>query len=165
MRRFERKLVLTWQDVDVLIDRLLPQFRREFTAMVLITRGGLVPGGLLAEPLQITDILTASVYFPNTPATERLFVWPDFLQFPSEELLRGRPVLVVDDVWGSGRTITAVKDRILAAGGYPELCVLHYNPYRSLFTKTQPDYYAEITDSYVLYPWESERGAKPEASF
>lgn len=165
MRRFERKLVLTWQDVDVLIDRLLPQFRREFTAMVLITRGGLVPGGLLAEPLQITDILTASVYFPNTPATERLFVWPDFLQFPSEELLRGRPVLVVDDVWGSGRTITAVKDRILAAGGYPELCVLHYNPYRSLFTKTQPDYYAEITDSYVIYPWESERGAKPEASF
>jgi hypoxanthine phosphoribosyltransferase len=165
MRRFERKLVLTWQDVDVLIDRLLPQFRREFTAMVLITRGGLVPGGLLAEPLQITDILTASVYFPNTPATERLFVWPDFLQFPSEELLRGRPVLVVDDVWGSGRTITAVKDRILAAGGYPELCVLHYNPYRSLFTKSQPDYYAEITDSYVIYPWESERGAKPEASF
>jgi hypothetical protein len=66
--------------------------------------------------------------------------------------------LVVDDVWGSGRTITAVKNRVSAAGGNPSTCVLHFNPYRSLFTKAEPDYYAAITDAYIIYPWEVDRG-------
>ena len=40
-----RKEVLTWSDVDKLIDHLIPQFEVEFDAMVMITRGGLIPGG------------------------------------------------------------------------------------------------------------------------
>ena len=44
-----RRELVTWEDVDRLIDHLIPQFRREFTAMVMITRGGIVPGGLLAR--------------------------------------------------------------------------------------------------------------------
>ena len=40
---------LTWNEVDKLIDHLLPQFEGEFETMVIITRGGIVPGGLLAE--------------------------------------------------------------------------------------------------------------------
>ncbi len=40
-----RNEVLTWDDVDQLIDHLLPQFDQEFEAMVMITRGGLIPAG------------------------------------------------------------------------------------------------------------------------
>ncbi|GAH92453.1 unnamed protein product, partial [marine sediment metagenome] len=47
-------------------------------------------------------------------------------------MLRERRTLVVDDVWGSGRTITSVKNRVVAAGGYPFSCVLHFNPNHSL---------------------------------
>jgi hypoxanthine phosphoribosyltransferase len=156
-----RREVLTWSDVDRLIDELIPQFRREFTAMVMITRGGIIPGGLLAEAMDITHLLTAAVDFPAQAEQEqnKLMVWPDFIQFPADELLRGRPVLIVDDVWGSGRTITAVKNRVSAAGGFPETCVLHFNPYRNLFGKVRPDYYAAITDAYILFPWEIDRGA------
>ena len=84
--------------------------------------------------------------------------WPEFIQFPADDKLRGRPTLIVDDVWGSGRTITAVKNRVSAAGGFPETCVLHFNPYRSLFGTVRPDYYAAITDAFILYPWEIDRG-------
>ena len=63
-------------------------------------------------------------------------------------------MLVVDDVWGSGRTITAVKNRVAVGGGTPFTCVLHYNPYRNLFMPAQPDYYAATTDAYIIYPWE-----------
>ena len=59
-----RRELLTWNDVDKLIDHLLPQFEQEFEAMVMITRGGIVPGGLLAEALHITHLLTAAVDFP-----------------------------------------------------------------------------------------------------
>ncbi len=155
-----KRLILTWEEVDKLIDILLPQFRREFTAMVMITRGGIIPGGLLAEAMNLTHVLTAAVNFPASLESERsrLFAWPEFLQFPDDELLRGRPTLIVDDVWGSGRTITAVRQRVSAAGGFPETCVLHFNPYRNLFGSLRPDYYAAITDAYVIYPWEVQRG-------
>lgn len=160
-----RREILTWSDVDRLIDVLIPQFRYEIDAMVLVTRGGIVPGGMLAEALNVRNILTAAVQFPESSGAQQLFVWPNFLQFPDEHLLENRRILVVDDVWGSGRTSTAVKDRILAAGGFPELCVLHYNPYRSLFTKTEPDYYGAITDAYIIYPWEIDRGGNRERKF
>ena len=155
-----RNEVLTWDDVDKLIDHLVPQFDQEFEAMVLITRGGLIPGGLLAEAMGITHILTAAVDFPTQMQMEKakLMAWPQFIQFPEDSALRGRHTLVVDDVWGSGRTITAVKIRVAAAGGTPHTCVFHFNPYRNLFAPAKPDYYAAITDAHIIYPWEINRG-------
>jgi hypoxanthine phosphoribosyltransferase len=128
--------------------------------MVMITRGGVVPGGLLAEALQLQNVMTASVDFPFEARREasKLLAWPQFIQFPEDSQLAGRQVLVVDDVWGSGRTITAVKNRVQAAGGIPHTCVLHFNPYRNLFGQARPDYYAAITDAYIVYPWEGPKG-------
>jgi uncharacterized protein len=155
-----RREMLTWEDVDRLIDHLLPQFDVDFEAMMMITRGGIIPGGLLAEAMGIAHILTAAVDFPAQMEMERakLMAWPQFIQFPEEKALRGRRTLVVDDVWGSGRTITSVKIRISAAGGLPSTCVLHFNPYRNLFGTTRPDYYAAVTDAHIIYPWEIDRG-------
>ncbi len=155
-----RREALTWGDVNKLVDHLIPQFQGDFEIMVIITRGGIIPGGLLAEATGIPTILTAAVDFPAEAERQRtgLFAWPRFLEFPSDELLRGKRCLVVDDVWGSGRTITAVKNRIAAAGGSPFTCVLHFNPYRTLFGNVRPDYYAAVTDAYIVYPWEIDRG-------
>lgn len=149
-----RQEMLTWNDVDALIDHLLPQMRGSFDALVMVTRGGLVPGGILAEALDIKHVLTAAVRFP--PSEEKMLSWPTFLQFPEDELLRDRRVLISDDVWGSARTINTVRGRIEAAGGRPEIAVLHYKPNESLF-KARPDYYAAVTDAYIVYPWETKR--------
>jgi hypothetical protein len=156
----KRREVITWGEVDKLISVLMPQFEREFTAMVIITRGGVIPGGLLAEAMNLTHLLTAAVDFPAELDGERekLKAWPQFIQFPADDLVRGRATLIVDDVWGSGRTITAVKNRVSSAGGFPETCVLHFNPYRNLFGSVRPDYYAAITDAFIVYPWEIDRG-------
>ena len=148
---------LSWDDVDKLVDSLLPQLSGTFDAMIMITRGGIIPGGLISEALNLKYILTAAVRFPAKVTTGKLMEWPEFLQFPEDELIAGRRTLVVDDVWGSGRTITAVKNRAEAAGGFPELCVLHYNPTRTLFGKAWPTYYAAITDARIMYPWEIDR--------
>lgn len=158
-----RKEVLNWGDVELLIDHLLPQFEEAFDAMVMITRGGIVPGGILAEKMDVTHLLTAAVDFPAQTEMEKakLLAWPQFIQFPDDRMLRGRRALVVDDVWGSGRTITSVRHRIAAAGGTPFTCVLHFNPYRNLFGSARPDYYAAITDAHIVYPWELDRGPDP----
>ncbi len=155
-----RKEVLSWDDVNRLIDELLPQFRGGYDALLMITRGGVVPGGMISEALDIKYILTAAVEF-HTGVQKRL-AWPTFLQFPGDLLLRGRNILVVDDVWGSGRTIMTVKSRIETAGATAELCVLHYKPAESMFRDAAPDYYAAVTDAWVIYPWEIDRGASRE---
>jgi uncharacterized protein len=154
-----RREMLDWEDVDKLVDNLRPQFRGEFEAMMIITRGGIIPGGLIAEALDIKYILTAAVNFPASGLPiPKLAALPEFLQFPEDHLIDGRRTLVVDDVWGSGRTITAVRERVQSAGGRPETCVFHFNPYRSLFTKAEPSYYGAITDAFIVYPWEADRG-------
>lgn len=153
-----RREILSWTDVDKLIDTLIPQLQvvGTFDAMVLITRGGIIPGGLLSESLNVQTVLTAAVDFP-AKIEAGLMAWPQFLQFPDDSLLANRRTLIVDDVWGSGRTSTAVRERVLAARATAFTCVLHFNPYRSLFSKVEPDFYGAITDAYIVYPWEADR--------
>lgn len=150
---------ITWNEVDQLIDGLIPRIQHlgPFGAMLMITRGGVIPGGLLAEALSIQRLLTASVDFPSTEQSG-IMAWPTFLQFPDSGLLRGRRTLIVDDVWGSGRTSIAVRQRVISAGAQAYSCVLHFNPYRSLFSNIKPDLYGDVTDAYVVYPWEINRG-------
>ncbi len=156
-----RHEVLTWADVDKLIDVLMPQLEAAgpFEAMVMITRGGIVPGGLLSEALGIRHVLTAAVDFPAKEMSG-LMAWPTFLQFPDPALLKGRSALIVDDVWGSGRTSTSVRAQVQTAKATPFTCVLHFNPYRSLFSKAEPDFYGAVTDAYIIYPWEVDRGVR-----
>jgi uncharacterized protein len=103
-----RREVLTWSDVDKLIDYLVPQIHGRFDSMLIITRGGIVPGGMLAEALNITYILTASIRFPadfpGMQPEQAKYAIPEFIQFPADELLEDRRILVVDDVWTKGAT-------------------------------------------------------------
>jgi uncharacterized protein len=151
-----RHLVLSWEDVDRLIDTLLPQMSGTFDALLMVTRGGIVPGGMIAEALDIKHILVAAVEFASD-TSPRLLAWPTFSQFPDEPLVRGRRVLVVDDVWTHGRHIMTVRGRLQAYGARPELAVLHYKPGKSLFPNQKPNYFADVTDDHVIYPWEADR--------
>jgi hypoxanthine phosphoribosyltransferase len=173
--------LLSWADVDKLVEHLVPQFFGHYDALVMITRGGVIPGGLIAEQLGIDTLHTAGVSFPadtheevpplGDPGVPESFArWqaelgltsmPRFHQFPPDELLRDRRVLVVSHVWNHGRAINAVAGRVQAAGGQPELCVLHYKPTKSLFPQLRPDYYAAVTDEYIIYPWETARRMLP----
>jgi len=152
-----RQEVLTWGDIVALVDHLMPQMRGLFDALLLITRGGIIPGGMIAERLDISYILTAVVRFPTEIADKRL-AWPTFLQFPEGTLLRDRRVLIVDDIWSTGRTLTTVIGRVEAAGGRAETAVLHYKPGSTLFKQAGPTYYAAITDAVIIYPWKVRRG-------
>lgn len=144
--------VLSWADLDKLIDHLIPQFQGEFDGLLMITKGGLIPGGILSEALGIKHVLTASVYFPDE--VDQKLAWPTFMQFPADTLLIDRRILIVDDIWANGRAIMIVRGRLQAVGCECETAVLHYRYRDNLFRDTGPDYYGAITDRYIIYPWE-----------
>jgi hypoxanthine phosphoribosyltransferase len=147
------RVVVSWDDLDRLVselaERLAPQ---RFDVLLAITRGGLVPAGMLAYRLRIRNILVAAVEFYDDhgqPGPR-----PTFLQFPADPLLRGQRVLVVDEVWDSGTTIHAVTERIRQAGGIPTTAVIHWKPERSV-VPGEPDVHAVTTAAWVVYPFKA----------
>lgn len=168
-----RRLVLSWPDVEALVEHLLPQFYGSFDVLLMIARGGIIPGAMIAERLNMTQLLTAAVHFPaehpqvapplmsaqtplapGAPGSLTDPGLPRFTLFPEAALVRDQRTLVVHHVWNHGRAINAVAGWVAAAGGSPVLCVLHYKPGFSIFPDLKPDYYAAITSDYVVYPWE-----------
>ncbi|MFQ5340654.1 MAG: phosphoribosyltransferase [Anaerolineae bacterium] len=145
------KEYLGWGQIEGLVDRLLEQLPRDYDVLMAVTRGGLVPAGLIAEKINQRNVMVAAVMF-YTGEGETLDE-PHFLQFPSDALLNRKRVLVIDDIWDSGRTAMGVKERIEVAGGEAEVAVLHYKPEHSVFEE-RPDYYVVETDRWIVYPWE-----------
>jgi hypothetical protein len=151
-----KKIYLTWQEVEKLILDVIPQLKsRRYDALLAITRGGIVPGGIIAERLGISKVLVASVDFYSDETLD--LDWPVFMQFPGDSLLRGEHVLVVDDLWDRGKEVTSVKERVEQAGGIATTFVMHYKPHRSIFPDSAPDYYTSITEDWIIYPWELDR--------
>ncbi|HEY3062501.1 MAG TPA: phosphoribosyltransferase family protein [Chloroflexota bacterium] len=143
---------LTWNQIEDLAIRLADRLPTGYDVMLVITRGGMVPACIVSERLNVRNILVAAVMFYTN--VERTLDKPIFLQFPSDPLLNNQRVLIVDDVWDSGRTIMAVRERVRQAGGYPETAVLHYKPQRNAFPDTRPDFFVDETDAWIVYPWD-----------
>lgn len=142
---------LSWEHIEHLVDILVAELPTGYDAMLVITRGGMVPGCLISEKMDMRNILVAAVVtYTGMDVSNEI---PTFLQFPSDPLLTGQRILVVDDVWDSGRTIMAVKERLRVVNCVFDVAVLHYKPARSRYADI-PDYYAESTDGWIVYPWD-----------
>ena len=144
------KHIVTWDNLDELVGTFADKVGSDYDVVLAITRGALVPAGMLAYRLGLRNILVAAVaYYDDTgqPAEQ-----PTFFQFPADPLLHGNTVLVVDEVWDTGTTIEAVVERVRMAGGRPTTAVLHYKPGRSKVAST-PDHFVVATDAWVVYPF------------
>lgn len=154
----KNRVYLSWIDVDKLISAMTPRLvAYDCDVLIAITRGGIVPGAIIAERLAIQQVLVASVDFYEDK--EHNLDWPVFMQFPADSFLRGKLVLIVDDIWDRGKQVVNVTERVKQAGGRPLSAVLHYKPHRSHFPDKSPDFYGAETTDWIIYPWEVERGA------
>jgi uncharacterized protein len=141
---------VSWDELDRLVGVLAEKVGSDYDLVLAITRGGLVPAGILAYRLDLREILVAGVEFYTTGG--HTHEAPIFGHFPDSELLRDKRILVVDEVWESGETMAAVLDRVRAAGGHPVSAVLHYKPGRSRVA-VEPDFHAELAHGWVTYPY------------
>jgi hypoxanthine phosphoribosyltransferase len=100
------RLHLSWEGLLALARRLAEALREEEFDLILgIARGGLIPTALLLGPLGPghPDGGGHVLRGRGDPARAGLFA------VPPDPLLFGKRVLVVDDVWDSGRTAWAVE--------------------------------------------------------
>lgn len=148
------KEVLTWEAFGTAVRELATlvadsSFRPE--VLVAVARGGLIPGGGLSYALgiKLTDAINVEFY---TDVEETL---PDpVLLAPhlDTDSLKGRRILVVDDVADSGRTLALVLDLLQEHGAEARSAVI-YGKSRSVVT---PDYVWRQTDRWIVFPWSAE---------
>jgi hypothetical protein len=143
-------ITVSWGELDDLVATLADRVGNDYDLVLAITRGGLVPAGILAYRLDLREILVAGVEFYTTGG--KTHDVPRFGHFPDADLLRGKKILVVDEVWETGETMAAVIARVRAAGGHPVSAVIHYKPGRSRVA-LEPDFQAALADGWVTYPY------------
>lgn len=148
------KIFPSWDEIEVLADKLVRELADGYEVVLVITRAGVFPASFLSERLELRNITATSVIF-YTDLGETLDE-PRFLNFPADAALRDRRVLIIDEVWDTGQTMSAVRRRVEAAGGHPTVAVLHYKPTHSV-VDDKPDVWAAETDRWVVYPWDPDR--------
>ena len=147
-------LAVSWEELDRLVARLAELVGRDHDLVLAITRGGLVPAGMLAYRLDLREILVAGVELYRSDGV--MHPAPVVWHFPEESLLTGKRVLVVDEVWETGETMTEILGRLRRAGAEATSAVVHYKPARSRVAG-EPDRYAALADGWVTYPYKAGR--------
>ena len=148
------KKILTWERFGTCCRELARQIADsgfEPEVLIAVARGGMLPGGGLSYALgvKLTDAINVEFY---TDVHETL---PDpVLLAPMLDIdaIKGKKLLVVDDVADSGRTLALVLDLMREMGADARSAVIYGKP-RSV---VDPDFVWRRTDEWIVFPWSAE---------
>ncbi|MCX8189858.1 MAG: phosphoribosyltransferase [Candidatus Diapherotrites archaeon] len=156
-KNIEKKISVSWDEFDLLCRQLVSQIKSDgFSPDVIIavSRGGLVPAQIISHELKNNELYVIKVEYykddivKNGMKTNKK---PVIVQKLNKSI-KGKKVLVVDEVSDSGATCIAVKNYIERQK--PEqvkFLTVHWKPW----SKFRPDYFAKEADGWVVYPWSS----------
>lgn len=139
---------LTWAQFDRMVQGLAKAVKKTFSpdAVVGVAHGGVFVGGALARSL-------AAEFFPVRISRRSRDRAPSrapklFGEMPKE--LKGRQVLVVDDVASSGDTLELALALARKVGAREvKTCTLLARP-----DGFQPDFSSRETDEFWVFPWD-----------
>lgn len=116
--------------------------------LIGISRGGLVPVRLLSDILDNRHVAIMKIeFYKGIGKTNES---PKITQ-PLTVPLKGKRVLIVDDVADTGRSLLVAADCVRKQGAKEtKIATLHFKP-TSAF---RPDFFLESTDAWIVYPWE-----------
>ena len=144
-------LYLTWDDVQAAAEKTADKIKKDGfipDIMIAISRGGFDPARIISDQLSIRKLASLQVIYYSS-VNEKMKE-PQVL-FPLNAQIKGLKVLVVDDVSDSGHSLMAVKKYTEDKGAaIVKVATLHHKPW----SEFKPDYYADMVDKWILYPWE-----------
>jgi len=116
--------------------------------IVGVSRGGWAPARVLSDLLENTR--TASMKVEFYVGLEKTSSRPVVTQ-PVGENAFGKNVLVVDDVSDTGESLKVAIDHVAEKGAKAiKTATLYYKPH----SKFKPDFFAESTGDWIIFPWE-----------
>ena len=140
---------MTWAEYGDLSAELVERVRRKaqpFDLVIGIARGGIPLAMVLSDELGVgIDIINVKSYGGIAKREE-----PKIVSTVTEEV-KGKSVLVVDDLVDEGATMQTVLNHFRKDGvGVLKTAVLFKKPW----SKFDPDFCLETLDDWVVFPWE-----------
>ena len=140
---------LSWPEYGNLAEALAEKVRssgKQFDLVIGIARGGMPVAMVVSDHLGVrVDFINVKSYDGVTKVSA-----PRILSTLTEAV-EGKNILLVDDLVDQGDTLEAMKEylrkqkpRVL------ETAVLFKKPW----SKAEPDYYLEVVDKWVVFPFE-----------
>jgi uncharacterized protein len=156
-------LVLNWRTFMMLVTGMATDVARDGMPDVLVgvLRGGMVPTVILAQALGLRSVRAVQVTHTAADGVDAAKTHAPVVVRP-ETLgdLTGMDVLVVDDVAGSGDTMTTTAALVRRAGAgrvRTLACVCNQNNWCRTRTE-QPDelltYVGSVVSGWMIFPWE-----------
>jgi hypoxanthine phosphoribosyltransferase len=139
-------LRINWKTAIGYCDELATRIESKPDIIVGISRGGLVPARILSDILDVKDVAVLGIrFYKGMGKTEEK---PVITQDISVDI-KGKKLLVVDDVADSGRSLVFAREHLKDAKEV-RCATLHYKP----VSEYKPDYFVSTTTAWIVYPWE-----------
>jgi len=145
-----KKQHYTWDHFHTLVEKVKEQVRPTPNIIVSIGKGGSIPGVILAEAFECTNLnLGLRSYKGKTQGTIH-----EYQSLNSFEVLRDADVLIIDDIADSGETLEYAVNKFKGNGCERiQTASVFYKP----CSKFKPDCFAEEVEetTWIVQPWES----------
>ena len=133
--------------------------------LLALWRGGAAPGVAMHEFLKVKgrSLRHAPVKcssYTGIGTSEAEVKFDEHAERVLASLAPGTKVLVVDDVFDTGRTAAAVHDRMAAIGCDMRLACVYWKPLKNV-TSLAPDFFVRKLEQWIVFPHEIE-GLTPE---
>ncbi len=141
----------TWNQI---YDMLLCQTEKirtiyQVEVVVGVARGGSVPARVLTDLLEVSHLATMQVeFYVDIAKTKAVPTLKQPLTMP----VRGRKVLLVDDITDTGASLQLAKNHLQMKGASEVKTATLYLKPQSAF---QPDFYEKQTQCWVIFPWDT----------
>ena len=142
---------LKWEDIQRLSDLLAAKIienNYNVDIIVAVSRGGFDPARILCDQLDVKRLASVQIEYYAGVAQKKTI--PQII-YPLNADVSNLNVLVVDDVSDTGDSLIIARDHVIHGGANTvKVATLHVKPWTSF----RPDYYAEETEAWIVYPWE-----------
>ena len=132
---------MDWQKVDAEIDKLSSMIQLKPDIIVVVVRGGLIPGRLLAKKLGVREMYALTI---KKEASERT------ISSSINENVEGKNILLVEDALETGASMMVSKQYLETLGATVQTAALYFQPR----TKVIPDYTISEVENIPTFPWD-----------
>jgi len=153
--KVDNKVYISYEEITRHMNHAKLVIGNEYDTILCITRGGLIPAGMLAYQLDIKNVVNVKISSYNDNDEQEYVDVQSLSKKDLKILKRSNRVLVVDDIVDSGNTIEALDEYLYdeLGKGFGELDIFSIVSKKSKLTKFSI-YNMDDDDRWIVFPWD-----------
>jgi len=141
----------TWEQIYELLLNLAYHIRKtrfKPDIIVGVSRGGWLPARIMSDLLENPELANVKAEFYLSVAETK---GEPVITQPVSVSVKGKKVLIVDDVADTGKSLALVREHLKEQGAIEvKIATIYYKPWSIV----APDWFEKKTSHWIIFPWE-----------